>query len=278
MQIKSSTRVFAVLGDPIAHSLSPVMHNLWLSGAGIDAVYVALRVGEEGLSTFAHWGLAGANVTAPFKASALRSAVHLSADAARLGAVNTLRRDTSGAWCGENTDGAGFVLGLDQAVPGWKAGCQTALILGAGGAGRAIAWGLAQAGLAQIAIANRSFARARDAGTRLGLQAIAWEQAAQFARRVDLVINATHQDVPIEALEPILAAAPAGAIACDALYRPRHTPFLLAAQQKGMACMDGLFMLAGQGALAFAHWFDILPDQQLARAAMLQALGEEETQ
>lgn len=276
MQIRGATRVFAVLGDPIAHSLSPVMHNLWLSEAGIDAVYVALRAGEEGLSAFMHWGLAGANVTAPFKASALRSATHLSADAARLGAVNTLRRDAHGVWCGENTDGAGFVLGLDQAVPGWKARCQTALVIGAGGAGRAIAWGLAGAGLARVAITNRDFNRAQEAAARLGVQALAWEQAAQFARRADLVINATHQDAPMEALGPILAAAPAGAIACDALYRPRLTPFLQAAQAKGMHCVDGLFMLAGQGALAFAQWFGIVPDQRLARLAMLQALGEKE--
>lgn len=278
MKIGGSTRVFAVLGDPVAHSLSPIMHNLWLSRAGIDAVYVALRASEEGLPNFAHWGLAGANVTAPFKASAVRSATSLSKEAARLGAVNTLRRDENGAWHGENTDGAGFVLGLDHAFPGWKAKCQTALVLGAGGAGRAIAWGLAGAGLAKIVIANRSFARAQAGAASLGIEALEWEKAAQFAPHADLIINATHKDVPIEALEPILAAAPAKAIACDALYRPRLTPFLLAAQLKGMVCVDGLFMLAGQGALAFAHWFDILPDQQLARAAMLQALGEEETQ
>ncbi len=275
MKISGATRVFAVLGDPITHSLSPVMHNVWLAQTRENAVYVALRASEASLVNFGALGLAGANVTAPLKAVALRAAQVLSDEAELLGAANVLWRRADGVWCGDNTDGAGFVQGLDQALPNWRANRQTALVLGAGGAGKAIALGLARAGIKRVLLANRSPERAVAAAAALGVRAIAWETAAEAARGVDLLVNATHFDTPWAALAPIISAAPASAIASDAVYRPRLTPFLLAAQQKGMACVDGLFMLAGQGALAFERWFGIVPDQTLARAQMLRALTQE---
>lgn len=273
MTISGNTRVFAVLGQPVAHSLSPIMHNAWVAAAGLDGVYVALAVDERCFADFAGLGLAGANVTTPFKAAALEAAHELSLPAKALGAVNTLWRDPDGRWRGENTDAEGFVLGLDQAVPGWKAAVKTALVLGAGGAGRAIALGLVQAGVARVLLANRSHDRAVAAMAGTGAQALAWAEAAQAARSADLLVNATHFETPWASLEPILAAAPAGAIAGDAVYRPRITPFLAAAEQKGMKGVDGLYMLAGQGALAFRHWFGIDPDQPTARALMLDELA-----
>lgn len=276
MRITGMSRVFAVLGDPIAHSLSPIMHNSWMAQASADAVYVALKVKEESFASFAGFGLAGANVTAPFKAAALHAAQCLSQDAQALGAVNTLWRRPDGQWQGDNTDAEGFVMGLDQARPGWRAACRSALILGAGGAGRAIALGLARAGIARILLTNRNAERALAAAEAVKAEALPWAQAASAARDVDLLINATGFETPWEILAPIVAAALPGATACDVIYRPLITPFLAAAQHKGMITIDGLFMLAGQGALAFEKWFGTLPDQKAARGGMLQALNKED--
>lgn len=272
MTISGKTPVFAVLGAPIAHSLSPLMHNAWMAQRRIDAVYVALPVEAGCFAAFAGMGLAGANITAPFKAAALSAAQVLSPIAQSLGAVNTLWRDGDGRWHGENTDAEGFVWGLDQAVPGWRARVKTALVLGAGGAGRAIALGLVLAGVAHVVLTNRSPERALMAVQAIGAEACTWAQARAAAQGVDLLVNATHFDTPWASLGPIMAAAPANAIACDAVYHPRMTPFLAAAQQKSMESVDGLFMLVGQGALAFRHWFGMEPDLPMARALMLQEL------
>lgn len=275
MTISGRTPVYAVIGDPVAHSLSPRMHNYWMEQHGLDAIYVGLRARMEAFGSLGHFGLAGANVTAPYKELAARSADRLSPEAAALSAVNTLRREADGAWCGSNTDAPGFVVGLDDAVPPWRQTVRSALVLGAGGAARAVAFGLAHAGCPEVWIVNRTYAKA-EAAVRLGpgLAAAPWDAAHELAPRMDLLVNAVSPGQAEAALTAIAASARPGAIACDIVYKPLLTPYLAAARAKGLRLVDGLYMLVGQGALSFEHWFGRSPDRMAARALLLQGLGE----
>jgi len=276
MTINGRTAVYAVLGDPVAHSLSPLMQNAWIRAHGLDAVYVPLRARTEGFAGLGHLGLSGANVTAPHKEVAARTADELSVDAMALSAVNTLRREANGAWAGANTDAAGFVLGLDDAVPGWRERVGAALVLGAGGAARAVAYGLAQAGVPSIRVANRTLARAQEAA-RLSprIEVVPWEHAAETASGSDLIVNAVSPGPAEPLLVGIATHGKPGALACDIVYKPLLTRFLAAARGQGLTIVDGLHMLVGQGALAFEHWFGRRPDRVAARAMLLQAIGED---
>lgn len=274
MTISGRTAVYAVLGDPVAHSLSPRMHNAWIAEHELDAVYVALRARSEGYAGLGHIGLAGANVTAPHKELAARVADRLSPEAATLSAVNTLRREQDGAWSGINTDAEGFVLGLDDAAPDWQARVRSALVLGAGGAARAVAYGLASRGC-QVQVANRTYVKAQAmAGLGPGIEAAPWDVAMDLATTSDLIVNAVSPGVAESTLTGVAKRAKAGALACDIVYKPLLTPFLTVARGHGLTIVDGLHMLVGQGALAFQHWFGRSPNRATARARLLETIGE----
>jgi shikimate dehydrogenase len=271
--ISGKTKVLAVLGAPVTHSLSPLMHNAWLAAAGIDAVYVALPFSEAGFAALPSVGLFGANITVPFKESAAAIAVRRDKIATRLGAANVLRFDADGP-SAFNTDAPGFVASLDEGAPGWRARVRTALVLGAGGAARAIAWGLADAGAARIVIANRTPARAEATAAAVpGAETWDWNDLAGAFAQADLIVNATSlglagaasPDWPIH-------AAPAHAIVADAVYKPLETPLIAAARARGLATVDGLGMLIHQGARAFEIWFGVRPDVRGARLLLERAL------
>jgi shikimate dehydrogenase len=264
--ITGTTRVFAVLGSPVSHSLSPAMHNGWLETAGIDAAYVALDVREEAFAALPSLGFAGVNVTVPFKEKATAIATKRDEAVALLGAANVLTF-AGGEIEAFNTDAPGFVASLDEDAPGWRSSVRTALVLGAGGAARAIAFGLSQASAPRIVIANRAYARA-EAAARLipGTVASRWEDLADAFAGADLIVNATSAGLSgLPSPDWPMHAAPRSAIVADAVYKPLETPLLRAARAHGLASVDGLGMLIHQGAAAFRIWFGVQPDAHVAR-------------
>lgn len=272
--ITGKTRVYAVIGDPVAHSLSPPMHNAWMAQAGLDAVYVALQSSSPDFAALAASGLAGVNVTVPHKERAAASAERVDPMAHRLRAANVLRFGPDGAEA-FNTDAPGFIASLAEAYPTWRDEVRTALVLGAGGAARAIAFGLADAGVARIRIANRTPARAASACEGLAnAETRDWAALDAAFAEADLIVNATtlglagapSPDWPV-------AATQAHAIVADAVYRPLETPLLAASRKHGLRTVDGLGMLIHQGALAFEIWFGQRPDVQAARRQLQAVLA-----
>lgn len=279
--ITAQTRLYAVLGDPIGHSLSPVMQNAWFEEADLNAVYLALQTplstAAAAMRALPALGVAGVNVTVPLKEIAARIADRHDQRVAALGAANVLRLEPDGALSAFNTDADGFVAALDEAHPGWGARTRSALVLGAGGAARAIGYGLAQAGVASVVFCNRTRANAEEAAARIrGGGVTPWERMADAFAAADLIVNATTlglsgKDSPKWPIE----AASRGAIVADAVYKPLRTPLLIAAEARGLATMDGLGMLIHQGALAFQLWTGQRPHIAAARPRLLAALGED---
>lgn len=278
--ITGATQVLAVLGDPVRHSLSPVMHNGWIKDLRMDAVYVALPLprgsAAASFAALGGFGFHGVNVTVPHKEAAARIAHSTDSAVAALGAANVLRWEADGRLAAFNTDAGGFVAAVEEGAPGALAACQTALVMGAGGAGLAIAFGLRAQGVRSILIANRTAARAEAAARLLGpgVSALPWNALAQGFARADLIVNATTIGMGGGAYDWPMAAARPGAVAADAVYAPLETGLLRAARQAGLVALDGLGMLIHQGALAFELWFGIKPDTAAARARLLSYLSE----
>ena len=272
MTVTAATRVYAVIGDPVRHSLSPVMHNGWIADHGIDAVYVALELKHENpifaLRTLGGLGLAGANVTVPFKEAAARAA-----NATDLAVANVLRWDETGTASAFNTDGTGFLRALSEAAPDWRVRVRRALVLGAGGAGQGIAQALGPH-VEAVYIANRTFARAEEAAAALAnARALRWDDLERGFGGADLIVQTTtlgmegqpEQPWPVHACRP-------DTIIADIVYRPLDTRFLSVARARGLLSVDGLGMLIHQAALSFELWFGIMPDTERARGRLLAAL------
>ncbi len=273
------TKRYAVIGDPVSHSLSPFLHQGWLADYGIDARYEALQLKSDDpvgairdLTQFA-----GINVTAPHKEAAARAAEDASEAVRQLNAANTLTwRD--GILHGDNTDVAGFVRALEEVAPGWRA-AHKALVIGAGGAGRAVALGLSCADGPDIAIVNRTTDRAIAAAHIVAphnggrVSAHPWELLADCLAEADIIVNTTTLGLNDAPVEWPLAAANPSALVADIVYRPLETGLLRAARKRGLKTMDGLGMLIHQGALAFELWHGIKPDVAKARARLMAALA-----
>jgi len=272
MTITGATRVLAVIGDPVSHSLSPIMHNGWIDDHGLDAVYVALPLVSEDAETeiraLCRFGLAGANITVPHKHAAARAA-----DQSEGPVANVLRWERDGAVSGFNTDGPGFLDALNETAPGWQARVKRVLMIGAGGAAVAIAEALSHS-VDTIYFANRTQARAEMAagGLRAG-RVLRWDDLERGFGAADLIVQATTLGMKGQAAHdwPFAAAKPA-TICADIVYRPLETDFLRAARERGLATMDGLGMLIHQGARAFELWFGVKPDAAAARARLEAAL------
>jgi shikimate dehydrogenase len=266
-----STAVVAVIGDPVAHSLSPVIHNAAFAALGLDWVYVALPVptgrGTEAVASLPALGLRGVNVTMPHKADAAEACHALSDEARRLGVVNTVVVRPGGELWGTSTDGEGFVRSLlDAGVD--PAGRRT-LVLGAGGAARAVVLALARSG-ATITVAARRPEAAGDvtalAGDGGSLVALA--DVAAHAAGCDLVVNATPVGMAGDPGLPVdPAVLPAHAVVADLVYHPLETPLLAAARARGLTVVDGLGMLVHQAALAQVAWTGVEPPVAVMREA-----------
>ena len=274
MTISASTQVLAVIGDPVTHSLSPVMHNGWIADHGLDAVYVALPLtGDDpaaALRALKCFGLKGANVTVPHKEAAARAA-----DRSENSVANVLRWEDDGSVSAFNTDGLGFLDSLSERAPDWRGRISRVLMLGAGGAARAIAAALSPF-VDTIHFANRTAERGEAAALSLpNGRALRWDDLERGFGAADLIIQATTlgMDGQPETEWPV-ANCRANAIVADIVYRPLRTPLLNAASARGLTTIDGLGMLIHQGARSFELWFDVRPDAAKARARLLPALGE----
>ncbi|TDA67724.1 MAG: shikimate dehydrogenase [Clostridia bacterium] len=279
--VTGKTKLLGVLGYPVEHSLSPAMHNAALAGLGLDVVYLPLPVRPADLGRAVRGmqalGFIGANVTIPHKEAALTLADELGAEARLIGAVNTLVF-RGGKILGHNTDAAGFLLSLREEADFDPAG-KTCLILGAGGAARAVAVALVQAGSRAVYIANRTRERAaelasglqRDLGVPARALSIEEGELAPVLEQADLVVQASpvgmhpHRGAP-PIIDPALLSP--AALVYDLIYNPPETTFLRLAREKGCRTLNGLGMLVYQGAMAFKLWTGVSAPVAVMRAAI----------
>ncbi len=290
-----------VIGWPIAHSRSPTIHRYWLHQYGIEGSYDPIPVEPERiagfLAGFASSGLIGANVTIPHKEAALAAVAVATPTAAAIGAVNTLWLE-DGRLHGTNTDAEGFLANLDDLAPGWAtsgmatsggaaSGAATsggttraggpAVVLGAGGAARAIVVALRDRGVFPIAIVNRTRDRASALAARFGanITAHAWSELPSLLWSAQILVNTTSLGMTGQPpLEIDLAPLPADALVTDIVYAPLETPLLAAAKARGLRTVDGLGMLLHQAVPGFERWFGVRPvvTPEL-RAAIIATLG-----
>jgi len=271
----AATRVAAVIGDPVRHSLSPVLLNAAFAALRLDWVYVAFEVPEgrasDALSAMRLLDLAGLNVTMPHKTAVADGCDDLTPDAAVLRSVNTVVPVGGGRLLGDSTDGEGFVRSLRDAGhdPG---GCR-ALVLGAGGAARAVVLALGREGSAVTVAARRADAASAAAALAPAGEAVAWDSARLVAPGADLVVNATPLGMSGGALPLTPEAVRRGQVVADLVYHPLETPLLKAAREAGAEVVDGLGMLVHQAALAAERWTGEKAPVGVMRAAAEAALA-----
>lgn len=278
MSITGAAAVAGVMGWPVGHSRSPAIHNYWLRKFGIDGVYVPFAVpperAREALRALPELGIRGTNVTLPHKEAAFGTMDETDSVASRMKAVNTVTVREDGSLHGGNTDAFGFLEALKEGCPGWRGGSGPAVILGAGGAARALVVGLQDAGVPDIRIANRTPARADAIAGEFGppARAVGWAEREEALDGCALLVNATSLGMKgAEKLEIRLDALPPAAVVCDIVYTPLRTDLLRDAGDRGNPTVDGLGMLLHQARPGFAAWFgrDPRPDRTLR--ALLEA-------
>ncbi len=257
---------FAVMGDPIAQSLSPQMHDEWFRENGLDASYVPARVprgmAEDGIAGLRLLGCSGWNVTVPHKSDVMPSLDRIDGQAAAMGAVNTVVREKDGSLTGCNTDGSGFVRSLEEAY-GTHRKTEKILLIGAGGAAKGIAFALEEYGYGPITVTNRTKERAELLSSRLqhsGVMTI--EEAEGQLDRFGIIIQTTTVGMHYsEEGTPLgLDSIRPGTAVIDIIYNPLETEFLKQARERGAHTSNGVGMFVHQGALAFEHWTGVRPD------------------
>jgi shikimate dehydrogenase len=267
MAITGEARLAAVIGWPVRHSISPRLHGYWLDRHGIDGAYVPLGVRPEDLGEamrlLPRIGFVGFNLTVPHKEAALALVHEADAEAWRIGAVNTVIVEADGRLRGVNTDGFGFLHGLRSGFPGWDPGRGPTVVIGAGGASRAVCAALLGAGVGELRLVNRTGARAEAVARDLGgaIACIEWQRRAEALEGAALVVNATTQGMTGEpSLDLDLAPLPGSAAVMDIVYTPLETGLLKAARARGNRVIDGLGMILHQGRPGFAAWFGAEPE------------------
>ena len=260
------TRKACVIGWPISHSRSPLIHGYWLRHYGIAGSYERIPVPPEELSDFlarlVQRGFAGCNVTLPHKEAAFRAVRIADGATGRLGVVNTVFARDGKLW-GTSTDGEGFVASLAASLPDWRAKDRTVVILGSGGATRAIVGALVDQGSGRIIIANRTRARAeelrRDFGSKI--EPRDWTETSDVLGFADLLINTTSLGMTGQpALEIDLGNLPKSAVVTDIVYTPLETDLLRRARTLGNTTVPGLGMLLHQAVRGFELWFGVRPE------------------
>jgi shikimate dehydrogenase len=264
MAEERSRRAF-VCGHPIAHSRSPLIHGHWLEELGLSGTYERIDVAPNDfpafLATVGEQGFTGGNVTLPHKEAAFRTVAKRDRDAEAIGAVNTVWFDADGALCGGNTDAYGFAANLDEAAPRWRTG-RKSVVLGAGGAARAVIHALKECGYSDIRLVNRTMTRAEELADRFGtgLSARGWQALDELLADVDLLVNTSSLGMKgAPELEIRLDPLPAHAVVADIVYVPLETALLKAARARGLATAGGLGMLLHQAVPGFERWFGRRP-------------------
>ena len=269
-----------VMGWPVAHSRSPLIHGYWIAQYGLRGAYVPLAVPatqlEQALRALPVLGFAGCNLTIPHKVPALSILDHIDPIAQRIGAVNTVVVQADGSLRGTNTDAFGYIESLREAQPHWVADQGPAVVLGAGGASRAVLCALMDAGVPMIRLCNRDADKAQALAQELGplVQALPWVERHEALAGAALLVNTTSLGMHgQDALDIRLDALPTKAVVSDIVYVPRITPLLAAAQARGNPIAEGLGMLLHQARPAFAAWFGTRPEisaslRQAVRASL----------
>jgi shikimate dehydrogenase len=254
----------AVLGWPVMHSRSPLLHNYWMEQYGLTGIYVPIEVKPraigEALKALHPLGFAGCNLTMPHKQNALPFLDEIDPVAQKIGAVSCIAVRDDGSLFGVNNDWFGFIENILEAQPHWRTDEGPIAVLGAGGGARAVVHGLVEKGAAEIRLINRSFDRALTIADEFGgpIKPVKWEERTNALAGCTMVVNATSQGMQgMDALDIDLSELPVEALAADIIYIPKETPFLAAARQRGNRTVNGLGMLLHQGRPAWKLWFGI---------------------
>jgi shikimate dehydrogenase len=284
MRITGRSKLAGIMGWPVAHSRSPALHNFWLEEHGIDGVYVPLPVRPEQLNAALRalpaLGFRGCNLTIPHQQQALSIVDKIEPLARRIGAINTVIVGPDGGLEGRNTDAYGFRESLRESVPDWDPVGAVAVVLGAGGAARAVVAALVEARAKEIRLVNRTEARAemlaRELATPTTRIAVhPWAERESALAHAGLLVNTTSLGMANEpGLEIDLVQLPLSAIVMDLVYVPLETPLLAAARERGHRTVEGLGMLLHQGRPGFEAWFGapVRVSREL-RAAVLTTLS-----
>jgi shikimate dehydrogenase len=268
-----------VIGSPVAHSRSPLLHNYWLKTLGLPGHYIPMDVAQSDLrqvlAALPKAGFVGCNVTIPHKETVLGLADIVTDRAALIGAANTLIFRKDGKIHADNTDGYGFIANLRQNAPAWAPQTGAAAVIGAGGAARAVIASLLEVGVPEIRLSNRTRARADALRAEFGAKVVVydWVQAGNMMEGAVTVANTSSLGmdgkpefrIPLDALSP-------KALVTDLVYTPVRTALLDRAAEIGCTTVDGLGMLLHQAAPAFERWFGIRPEvDQKTRDVVLGA-------
>jgi len=257
----------AVIGSPIAHSLSPRVHGYWLRKYQIPGYYIPIGLSRDhfakGIDALVRLGFKGANVTLPFKETSLAFADVITDQAALIGAANTLTFRKDGRIQADNTDGYGFVANIRQKAPDWNARGAPAMVIGAGGASRAIISALLNEGAPEILLVNRTRSRAEMLAEHFGarISVVDWTRAPSAMAGIGTLVNTTSLgmegepplNIPLDHLRKTT-------LVTDIVYTPLETPLLIEAKKRGCATVDGLGMLLHQAVPGFESWFGVRPE------------------
>ena len=256
-----------VMGWPVMHSRSPLIHNFWFEQHGLVGRYVPLAIRPDGLGAALRalpaLGFAGCNVTIPHKQAAMQIVDDVHDSARQIGAISCVTVRADGSLAGSNNDAFGFIRNLRQQQPQWRADAGPAVVVGAGGGARAILYGLLQEGVREIRLVNRSIERAHTLAQAFGaaVQVHPWGQRQAVLGGAALLVNTTSQGMVGQGtLDLALDQLPVTAIVADIVYIPLATPLLAAARARGNPTVSGLGMLLHQGPLAWKAWFGIEPE------------------
>lgn len=266
---------FAVIGNPISHSVSPLMHDTWLQENGVDASYIPIHVEdgklEEAVNGLKLLGCSGWNVTIPYKEAIIPLLDEIDESAKGIGAVNTVVKTVDNRFIGYNTDGLGFIKSLGAIKPE-----SHILMLGAGGAARGIAYALKLSGFTHVWIANRTLSNAEKLvqDVKIG-QVLSLAEAEANLGQFDIIIQTTPQGMKneVNSLPIELKKIKEHAIVADIVYNPLVTPFLEEANKYNVRTINGLGMLVHQGAIAFSYWNEMYPNSDGMMERLTKQLG-----
>jgi shikimate dehydrogenase len=279
MSSHPSFKLAGIMGWPVAHSRSPTIHNHWIKQHGLNGAYVLLPTDpanlKDALKGLSALGFAGCNLTIPHKVMALPLVDRINDTARRMGAINTIVVEADGTLSGLNTDGFGYIQSLLDAKADWRADAGPALVMGAGGAARAVIVSLAEKGAKDIRVCNRTDSHAQDLATEFSadfaqsnditrgatVTFVPWAKRHDAVAGVALLVNTTSQGMGSNpALDLDLTQLPVTALVSDVVYIPMVTPLLAAAQARGNPTAGGLGMLLNQARPAFNSWFGVMPE------------------
>ncbi len=266
MNLQDRFLMAGVMGWPVMHSRSPLMHNHWFAQEKLKGVYVPLAIQPENLEralrSLHALGFSGCNLTIPHKQKALQIVDEIDSVALKMGAISCVAVKDDGRLVGSNNDAAGFIRNVKEFQPDWQASKGPIVVIGAGGGSRAVCQGLIQEGATEIRLVNRHLERAQIIQADLGgpIQAYAWQDRADLMADASMVVNTTSQGMVGQTpLDIQLDKLPISALATDIVYTPLETPFLRQARLRGNPILNGLGMLLHQGPLGWKAWFGIEP-------------------